>query len=156
MATRKTSTAKETLEQSVSVEKDAIKYADKSKDQPELIPVFNAITTLMAPFKKGLVEVNNSRAGMYNMVVRKPVEIAGRKLDELFFASALIQKGYVGFYYFPIYVAPDLKSQLGPSLIKCLKGKTCFHIKNLQPEILQQIQKALELGYKMYEERGWI
>jgi hypothetical protein len=40
------------------------------------------------------------------LVGEKPVEVLGRKKDELWFASALIQKGYVGFYYMPVYGDP--------------------------------------------------
>jgi hypothetical protein len=33
-----------------------------------------------------------------------------------------IQKGYVGFYFMPIYVNPALRSKLAPSLKKLLKS----------------------------------
>ncbi len=155
MVTAKKTTDKSTKSKAADKE-NSIKYSDKSKGQPELIPIFEALTFLMKPFVKGAIKVNNTEPGMYNMVSKKPVEVAGRKFDELFFAGAMIQKGFVGFYYFPVYVNSEMKKQLKPELLKCLKGKTCFHIKKNDPEIFRQVQEALQIGYKMYEDRGWV
>ena len=63
------------------------------------------------------------------LISKKPVEILGRKKDELWFAAALVQKGYVSFYYMPVHGDPEVKGLIGPGLLKCLKGKSCFHIK---------------------------
>jgi len=41
-------------------------------------------------------------------------------------------------------------------LLRLLKGKSCFHIKKLTPELLQQIAEALDQGYRLYQARGWV
>jgi hypothetical protein len=41
-------------------------------------------------------------------------------------------------------------------LLKCLKGKACFHIKKEDPQIMDQIKDALKEGYRLYEEKGWV
>lgn len=66
------------------------------------------------------------------------------------------QKGYVGLYFMPIYANPALKNKLPPSLNKLLKGKTCFHIKKLDPDLLRNIEAALNEGMKCYEGLGWV
>jgi len=64
-------------------------------------------------------------AGQYHLISSKEVEIAGRKRNDIYFASLLVQKGYIGFYYIPIYANPEIKRDLKPEL-KCLKGKILF------------------------------
>lgn len=133
-----------------------IKYTDKSAGQPELVPIFEAIKKLMLPYQKGSLTMIGGDGGMLSLISEKPVEIDGRKKDELWFAGILVQKGYVGFYFMPVYAAPEIKKVFKPELLKLLKGKSCFHIKKLDPVILQQIRESLQMGYMLYKERGWI
>lgn len=70
-------------------------------------------------------------------------------------ASLVVQKGYVGFYFMPIYMNPALQDKLAPELMKLLKGKTCFHIKSLDDTLLATVEAALKLGTKAFRERGW-
>lgn len=86
----------------------------------------------------------------------KPLLIDGRKHSEVFFASAIIQKNYVGFYYMPVYGFPEMKAMFPPDLLALLKGKSCFHIKKLDKHLLSHIRQALKDGYKVYRSRKWI
>ncbi len=132
-----------------------IKYADKSKGQPELVILFNEVKEMMRPFAKGNYTVSADRPGHYEIYYGKGVEVLGKKYPELLFASILIQKGYVGFYFFPVYIDETLKQKLGLELLQCLKGKTCFHLKKNDPRLLSQVKQALELGLEYYGSRGW-
>jgi len=78
----------------------------------------------------------------------KPVEVA--------MASLILQKSYVGFYFMPVYMSPGLKKELSPSLAKLLKGKSCFYVRKLDAELLQDIEAALDKGVKSFKERGWV
>jgi hypothetical protein len=133
-----------------------IQYTDKSGDQPALIPIFNAIKKLLLPHGKGSIKVRGGSGGQITLVSEKPVEIEGRKRDELWFAAALIQRGYVGFYFMPVHKISEMKEIFKPELLKCLKGKGCFHIKKMDVEIFKQMEEALAKGYNKYKERGWI
>lgn len=86
----------------------------------------------------------------------KPLVIEGRKRKEVFFASLIIQKAYVGFYFMPVYVETELKNVFQPELLRCLKGKSCFHIKKLDETLLGQIETALKIGFELYQQRGWV
>ena len=132
-----------------------IKYTDKSGGQPELVPIFEEIKKLLSPYEKDEVKMRGG-AGQVMLVSEKPVVIAGRKRDEVWFASALIQKGYVGFYYMPIHGQIKVKNLIKPELLKCLKGKACFHIKKFDPLLFIQIKEALKIGYDNYKDLGWI
>ncbi len=132
-----------------------IKYADKSAGQPELVTLFNELKKIIAPFVKGNMQ-SKSDKGQFHLWSNKPVEIAGRKRDALYFASLLVQKGYVGFYFMPVYANPVTKNKLKPALLKCLKGKACFHIKKLDEELRVEINEALQTGYDAYVKNGWV
>jgi hypothetical protein len=133
----------------------SIRYADKSAGQPEMVKIFASLRQIMSMFVKGNFIAKDDLPGNYSIYYNNPVEISGRIYPDLPLAGLLIQKGYVGFYFFPIYTEPELKKKLHPDLIKQLKGKTCFHIKNPDPVVFKQIGDALEEGYKFYKSKGW-
>jgi len=74
----------------------------------------------------------------------------------VFFAGIIIQKSYVGFYFMPVYAEPEVKQLFQPELISLLKGKSCFHIKKLEPILLSQIEDVLAAGFELYKKRGWV
>ena len=132
-----------------------LKYADKSSGQPEMADIFNAIKKILSGFAKGNFVVKSDRPGCFEVYYNREVEIMDRIHPELCFASLLIQKGYVGFYYFPVYMNTALKQKIAPELLKCLKGKTCFHIVKNDPKLFSQIHDALNAGRDFYSSRGW-
>ncbi|HEY0434436.1 MAG TPA: hypothetical protein VGC95_11215 [Chitinophagaceae bacterium] len=136
--------------------KITIKYRDKSPGQPELKVIFERIRDLMKPYSGGTMEESGGDKGKFILVSKKPVEIFGRKRDELWFASSLVQKGYVGFYFMPVYMNAPLQKKLHPDLLKCLKGKACFHIRTNDEGLLSHIREALRAGYEDWKKREWI
>lgn len=134
-----------------------IKYEDKSAGQPELVVIFEAIKKMMEPYhgKRSLV-LHADKPSQANLVSHKPVVIDGRPRNELWFVSALVQKGYVGFYYMPIYAQAEMRKLFSEAFVKSLKGKACFHITRNTPEMMADIKKAIKLGYEAYQQRGWI
>lgn len=134
-----------------------VKYQDKSIGQPEMSAIFDTLKSLMLPYDgRGTVFGSAKSGGEYHLWSKKPIEVVGRKMDAICLASIMVQKGYVGFYYMPIYCFPSLREKLSPHFIKNLKGKSCFHIKKIDEDTLQQISFAMELGYNEYEKKGWV
>ena len=133
-----------------------IKYTDKSAGQPELVVIFDNIKKMLKPYDKKRSLVLHSKPSQANLVSHKPVVIAGRERDALWFVSALVQKGYVGLYYMPVYMRDEMKKHFSPEFLKCLKGKACFHISKNDPAIMAEIKKAIKIGYEGYIERGWL
>ena len=123
--------------------------------QEELVEIYNGLKKVLkkyeGPFKPKL-----DLDSRYDLWSFKNVEIDGRKRKEVFFASIIIQSTYVGFYFMPIYAETSLKDVLKPELLKLLKGKSCFYIRDLSPEMVTQIEEALEIGFNLYKERGWV
>ena len=46
----------------------------------------------------------------------------------------------------PVYTDPEAKEFFKPELLRFLKGKPWFHIKQVTPELLEQIDGTLERG----------
>ena len=131
-------------------------YSDKSAGQPHLVPIYNTIKAMMQPCIKDTIKEWGKEGGMYNLVSKKAIEVEGRKRSEVYFASILVQKGYVGFYFMPVYMNSKADEIVKPELMKCLKGKACFYIRKNKPVIMDQIKEALEKGYDVYKQRGWV
>ena len=121
----------------------------------ELKAIFDTLQSLLQAYQPPLVP-KSADERHFDLWSLKPVMIDGRKKKEVFFAGLIIQKDYVGFYFMPIYAESGLKSVFKPELLGLLKGKSCFHLKRLDEELLRQIEAALKIGYELYRERGWV
>ena len=130
------------------------KYQDKSVGQPEMHQIFDSLRIILQPFAGGSIQVRMA-AGQYHLWSEKDMLVNGRKMNELLFASVMVQKGYVGFYFFPIYCYPDLKKTLPSKLLALLKGKTCFHIRKWDEELRRNIEMTLKAGHLLYLRQGW-
>lgn len=138
------------------VKKETIKKSVfKKPDVPKLLDIFNSIKKVMMPYSPPY-NVRINIEGKYDLWSEKDIEAFGRKYDSMMLAAIIIQSGYVGFYFLPIYENPALKEKFNPAFIKLLKGKSCFHVKELNDEILGEIKKALQIGHDAYKKRGWI
>ena len=123
--------------------------------QEHLVEIFQKLKGILKEYEDPL-KPKFDLDSKYDLWSFKDLEIAGRKRKEVSFATLIIQSSYVGFYYMPIYSDTDLKDVFDPELLSTLKGKSCFHIKNLDENLEKQIRKALKIGHDLYKERGWI
>jgi len=118
--------------------------------------IFEQVTALLQSFAPPFETGATYKAGdkrHFDLLSRGEFTIDGRKRTELYFASVIEQKGYVGFYF---SVPEALRSKVSPRLLKALKGKSCFHITSLDGDLLAGIKSALELGLKHYRSHGWV
>lgn len=90
------------------------------------------------------------------MAGTKKVNYLNRVYDGMFFASVVRQKNFIGFYYFPVYTHPEHLDVVHDPLKKCLKGKSCFHIKKDDPLLLDQIDQLLTKGKDFYKSIGFL
>lgn len=121
----------------------------------DLKQIFDSLKPLLEKYRPPLAaKTENER--YFDLWSFKDLEIEGRKRKEVFFAGLIIQKDYVGFYYMPVYVDGEIKQLFPPNLLKLLKGKSCFHIRKLSPELMADLDRALQLGFARYQARGWV
>lgn len=79
-----------------------------------------------------------------------------RKVDGYYFASVMEKPKDIRFYFFPIYTHADHFTEVSPELLKALKGKSCFHLKNVSEEMMEEIKDMIEKGVLLYESDGLI
>lgn len=72
-----------------------------------------------------------------------------QKVDGIYFASVVPKPKDVRLYFFPVYTHVD-QIQLSDDLRKHLKGKSCFHIKKLSPELVEEIRTMVKKGVELY------
>ncbi|MCC6711563.1 MAG: DUF1801 domain-containing protein [Candidatus Pacebacteria bacterium] len=123
-----------------------------------LSQIFIEVKNLIADYDKVLVaEKVEATKPQYHLWSYKSIEAFGRKRDKIYFAGVIQQKSFVGFYFMPVYAEPaKLKKFFSPKLLTLLKGKSCFHLKRLDADLLADIKHALEVGFKEYQTKGWV
>ncbi len=96
--------------------------------------------------------------------IPKPVEYAGtipvmqgkQKVDGHYFASIVPKPKDIRLYFFPIYTHVQEYSELSDGLRKQLKGKSCFHIKNLDASLKNEVSEMIAKGVSLYKTDGLI
>jgi hypothetical protein len=121
----------------------------------ELLPLFTEIKDLLGPYAARLT-VRRDERGYFDMWSEKDIVVDGRRRKDVYFCGLVIQKSYVGFYFMPLYAGDDLAAVFGPELLATLKGKSCFHLRRVTPQLKEQIAAALAAGWRLYEDRGWV
>jgi hypothetical protein len=117
--------------------------------------IFQEIRSVMLSFVPPLTVIKDTEK-VFELVSNKSMVFMGKKRDNVYFGAVRVQGGFVGFYLMSIYAHPTLVQKLGPDLKKLLKGKSCFHIKKITPELLDQIKEAMETGIEGYRKLKFI
>ena len=95
----------------------------------------------------------------------KKFEVAGtiptmqgrQKVDGHYFASVIPKPKDVRLYFFPLYThVQEFEGIFSENLQKFLKGKTCFHVRHLTPELKTEIQAMIDKGIACYQEDGLV
>jgi hypothetical protein len=150
-----------------TTKKRKVRKSTKTPQKPKAVEgslesIFEHLQKLLVPyappFKAG--GGNNIDGKLdYHLMVPQSVVIPGsygNKPTEVAMASLILQKDFVGFYFMPIYLNPELKKSLAPTLLKLLKGKTCFHVKTMDSQLVADVSAALALGMKSFKDRDWV
>ncbi len=80
-----------------------------------------------------------------------------QQVDGFYFASVVPKPKDVRLYFFPIYTnKDDFEGRVSPEAQKFLKGKSCFHVRFLDDQILENFQSMIDHGVKLYQDQGWL
>jgi hypothetical protein len=131
---------------------------DEDAPEADLDRIFDQLKAILCRYSPPHVErpggTPNKRN--YHLWSEGDVEIAGRKRKEVYFAGLIIQKGYVGLYYMPVYTDPEVAELLDPKFLGTLRGKSCFRIRRLDDELMVHAEEALKAGFELYRAHGWV
>ena len=109
--------------------------------------IFSLLQKVMEESCPPLVIKKNSKEG-FEVIGNTPAPYGSKKqmVPGMYFASALIRKDNVSFYFFPIYYHEKDFEKLIPTAMKCLDGKTCFHFKKEEQMIEKEIRAMFKKG----------
>jgi hypothetical protein len=124
----------------------------------DLDEIFDLLTAALDRYVPPLVARTGGVTGKRDRQLwsEKDVVVAGRRRKEVYFAGAIVQKRHVGFYFMPVYTHADARGLFAPELLDLLEGKSCFHVKRLDDDLLAHVEDALARGFELYRERGWV
>jgi hypothetical protein len=117
--------------------------------------IFDRIREQLSAYVPPLT-VKSNTSSHYETYGATEAVIGKRVKKGVFFASVIIQRNYVGLYFFPIYTHPQEFAALEPGLKKLLKGKSCFHIRQYDDLLSKHIQGMLKKGFEIYRKNGWV
>lgn len=102
------------------------------------------------------LQVRIDKETQFEVAGTKPGMQGKQKVDGYYFGSVIPKPKDIRFYYFPIYTHADEFEALSPELQKCLKGKSCFHIKKLSAALEAEILQLIQQGVHLYQRDGLI
>lgn len=130
----------------------------------KLETIFRELKSLLKKHSPGFdvkESIPNSTAKIkkeqYHLYGKKIISIIPKRKPQPTYVSGIIkQKDFIGFYSLPIYSHPNLFLIKNETLKKSLKGKSCFHIRKLDEEIVDEIESLIVKGIELYRKEGWI
>jgi hypothetical protein len=116
--------------------------------------IHKKIKSVLSEFAASNQQIRISANGT-ELYAKKKITIGKNEFNGMYFASVKMNKNFTVFYFFPIYSDPKLNAEIPDNLKKCLKGKTCFHIKKDDDEIYKSMKVMMNWGLKAYKKMGW-
>ena len=139
--------------------KEIVHSACHKGNEETLQKIFDAIAPLFVPYTK-YMDLCINRVERKELWTRKKVRIKGRVRKNLFFAALITQRNYIGFYFMPLSDGEKEDTPygevFGELLWSCLKGKSCFHLRDYDEMMIEEVKDALEKGFALYKKRDWI
>lgn len=96
------------------------------------------------------LSVRKDNEQVFEVAGTKPAMQGKQKVDGYYFASVVPKPKDIRLYFFPIYTHADA-FELSEDLKKLLKGKSCFHLKNVNEKVLEEIEEMIKKGIHLYE-----
>jgi hypothetical protein len=113
-----------------------------------LSDVFNALRPILEPYIPEMQVLEDNDHSLYLNTTR-----IMKNGQPLFFASIAINKRYVSFYLFPVYMYPDLLDDTG-DLRKRMQGKSCFNFRTVTPGQVEALGSLVKAGYARLKAGG--
>lgn len=117
--------------------------------------VFSKLKQLLSAYERGDLVVIENTPGRYELEFDKDYYTYSEKTGKhtkkrgMYFAGLVLYKTYVGFYFMPIYSHRD-QFNLSAMLKPLLRGKSCFHFKELDDELKSELSRLIEKGCSLY------
>jgi hypothetical protein len=119
-----------------------------ARNASDLPAVFQAFRPILEPYIPRMLVVQDNERGVY-----LNTHAVMKNRQPLFFASIAVNKNYVSFHLFPVYMYPDLLDGIG-DLEKRMQGKSCFNFRKVDPDQVERMRTLVEAGYQRLKTEG--
>lgn len=130
-----------------------------SKISKEQELVFDQLLDLLKPYADTL-EVRNKTTSRYELWTGKEYRTNSfhpKRQPGILFAGIQARSQYVGFYFYPLHINPQLQENIPDTLHPFWKGGTAFHFHlPVAEQTSQDLQHLLKTGWDYYEEKRLI
>ena len=118
--------------------------------------VFTRLRPLLAHYEQRL-KILADTPTEYTVLTRTPSPFPQHKGAGLYFGSLRLGKAYVSYHLLPLYMCPELNSQVSARLKKRMQGKACFNFKSgPEPELLEDLARVTAGGMDAFAAKGWL
>ena len=119
--------------------------------------IFNKIKAVLKKHSPPM-QVSKDKPGVFELMGNKPVPYGSKKtiVPGMYFSSVVARPGMVSFYFFPIYYHTNDFIDLIPTMVKTLKGKTCFNIKKVEEVNEKELDALLKKGVQAWKKLGYM
>jgi hypothetical protein len=97
-------------------------------------PVFDWLKQILQEYTQ-LFQVKVDEPGAYSL----DTHFSKKYGKDLLFGAVKIQKHYVSYYLFPVYMFPDLLTDISPALKKHMQGKSCFNFTTVDETLFNEL-----------------
>ena len=120
--------------------------------------IYNTLERALKKCTPPMVSKSDEKKQSIELIGNKAVPYGHDKkiIPGMFFAAVMQRKDSVAFYFFPIYYKTEQFKKVAPGLLKCLKGKTCFHFKKEEEVNEKELETLLKLGVKAWKDEGYM
>jgi len=119
--------------------------------------IFNKLKSILEKQSPPMV-VSREKEGVYELMGNKPVPYGYKKtiVPGMYFSSVVVRNDSVNFSFFPIYFHLDDYKKISPTVLKYLKGKTCFHFKKPGQVNEKELNAMLKKGAQAWKKEGYM
>ncbi len=115
------------------------------------LAVFESLKRVLVKFSGGLMLVKND-ADDYYLNTRYMM----KKNQPMFFGAVQIKKNYVAYHLMPVYVFPELLTDISPGLKRRMQGKSCFNFNAPDQALFSELAQLTAAGYRRYKEADYV
>jgi hypothetical protein len=125
--------------------------ARKPAAKKEFGPIFTALRDILKTHARQLVVTTDEPKNYY-----LDTKNTGPNKKPLFFGAVRQGKNYVSYYLMPVYVFPDLLTDISSELKTRMQGKSCFNFKAADTELFRELAKLTREGISRFKKAGMI
>ena len=96
------------------------------------------------------LKVSKNSDQVFELIGSKEAMQGKQKVKGYYFGSVVPKPKDIRLYFFPIYTHPQAYAAISEETRKCLKGKSCFHIKKMSEEMESEIADMVKTGVQIY------